>query len=155
MHSLDIKTVLFQTIQFNISTQFSSICPIDRTLSGATTPGQSELGSDGNKEVLHIPQSSRITEPYHQIILCHIRTLIGGVLPLCRGAVSVFYRPSQLGYIIFFVYGYMWSDRVCIYPIDLAIGIRWSKVNFFSRYTSFEFRIPPRLKSLVFSTIYS
>ena len=36
---LYIKTVLFQTIQFSTSIQFSSIWPIDRTLSGATTPG--------------------------------------------------------------------------------------------------------------------
>ena len=34
------QTVLFQLIQFNISTQFSSIWPIDRALSGATTPGK-------------------------------------------------------------------------------------------------------------------
>ena len=33
------KTVLFQTIQFSISTQFSSIYPIDRALPGATIPG--------------------------------------------------------------------------------------------------------------------
>ena len=39
----------------------SYILPIDRTLSGATTLGQSEPGSDGNEEVLHIPQSSSIT----------------------------------------------------------------------------------------------
>ena len=57
----NVKTVLFQTIQFIISTQFSSIYPINRTLSGATTPGQSGPGSDGNKGVLHIPQSSSIT----------------------------------------------------------------------------------------------
>ena len=56
------KTVLFQAIQFSISTQFISIWPIDKTLSGATTPGQSGLGSDGNEEVLHIPQSSSIIE---------------------------------------------------------------------------------------------
>ena len=55
------KTVPFQTIQFSISTQFSFIWPIDRTLLGATTPGQSGLGSNGNKEVFCIPQSSRIT----------------------------------------------------------------------------------------------
>ena len=30
-------------------------------LSGATTPGQSEPGSNGNEGVLHIPQSSSIT----------------------------------------------------------------------------------------------
>ena len=55
------KTVLFQTIQFNISTQFSSVRPIDRTLSGATIPGLSGLGSDGDKEILRIPQNSSIT----------------------------------------------------------------------------------------------
>ena len=35
--------------------------PIDRTLSSATTPGQSGPESDGNKRVLCIPQSSSIT----------------------------------------------------------------------------------------------
>ena len=33
----------------------SSIWPIDRTLSGATTPGQSEPGSDGNGGIVCIP----------------------------------------------------------------------------------------------------
>ena len=42
--------------------QFSSIWLIDRTLSGATTQGQSGPGRDGNKSVLHIPQISSITE---------------------------------------------------------------------------------------------
>ena len=37
------KTVLFQAIQFSISTQFSSIWPINRILSGATTQFQVEL----------------------------------------------------------------------------------------------------------------
>ena len=39
------KTALFQEIQFNITTQFSSILLVDRTLPSATTPGQSELGA--------------------------------------------------------------------------------------------------------------
>ena len=34
---------------------------MDRTLSGATIPDQSGLGSDGNEGVLRIPQSSSIT----------------------------------------------------------------------------------------------
>ena len=38
-----------------------SIWPIDRTLSGANTPGQSGPGSDGYEVVLHIPKSSNIT----------------------------------------------------------------------------------------------
>ena len=45
----------------SISIQFSSIWPIDRTLSGATILGQSGSGSDGNEGVLHIPQSFSIT----------------------------------------------------------------------------------------------
>ena len=56
------KAVPFQTVQFSISTPFSSIQPIDRTLSGATTPGQSGLGSDGARRVVCIPESSNITE---------------------------------------------------------------------------------------------
>ena len=59
---LNVKTVLFRTIQFSINTQFSSIWPMDRTLSGATTPGQSGPGSNDNERVLHILQSSSITE---------------------------------------------------------------------------------------------
>ena len=35
----------------------SSFGSIDRSLSGAITPGQSGHGSDDNEEVLHIPQS--------------------------------------------------------------------------------------------------
>ena len=42
---------------------FSSIWPIDRTLSGATTPGQNGPGSDGNEGVLCIPQNPSITWP--------------------------------------------------------------------------------------------
>ena len=46
---------------------FSSIQPIDRALSGATIPDQSGPGSNGNEEVLYIPQSPNITESHHQI----------------------------------------------------------------------------------------
>ena len=53
----NVKTVLFQTIQFSLSTQFSSIWPIDRTLSGTTAPIQSGPGSDSNEGVLHIPKA--------------------------------------------------------------------------------------------------
>ena len=55
------QTVLNQTIQFSISMQFSSIQPIDRTLSGATIPSQSGPGSNGNEGVLRNPQSPSIT----------------------------------------------------------------------------------------------
>ena len=58
---LNVKTVPFQTIQFSISMQFSSIQTIDRALTGATILGQSGPGSNSNKGVLYIPQSSSIT----------------------------------------------------------------------------------------------
>ena len=57
----------------------SSIWLIDKTLSGATTPGWSGAGSDGNKEVLHIPQSSSITEASQSdylMLYCCIATYI-------------------------------------------------------------------------------
>ena len=53
-------------------TQFSSIWPIDRTLSGATIPGQSGPGSDYNEGVLHIPQSSSISRASPSDCLKHL-----------------------------------------------------------------------------------
>ena len=47
---------------------FSSIWLIDKTLSGATTPGQSGPRSDGNEEVLRIPKAPALLEPHHQIV---------------------------------------------------------------------------------------
>ena len=55
------QTVLIQIIQFSISMQFSSIEPIARALSGATNPGQSGPGTNGNEGVLRIPPNSCIT----------------------------------------------------------------------------------------------
>ena len=79
--------------------QLSSIWPIDRALSGATTPSQSGLGSDGNEGVLHIPQSFSITgtSPSDCLVSYPGHSLVG-VLTLCRGAVGVFYSPSRLGF---------------------------------------------------------
>ena len=41
---------------------YNTFCPIDKTQLGTTSTGYSEPGSDGNERVLHIPQSSSITE---------------------------------------------------------------------------------------------
>ena len=90
--SLNVKTVLFQEIQLSISTQFTSIWHINRTLSGATTSGQSGPGSDGNEGVLCISQSSSIagTSPW-DCFESYPGHLLWGVSPLFRDAVSVFY----------------------------------------------------------------
>ena len=98
MQSACQKSVLFQIIQFSISILFSSIWPIDRTLSGATTLSQSGPGSDSNKGVLCIPQSSTITRTSQSDCLVSYpeHLLERGVLPLCRETVGVFYNPSWL-----------------------------------------------------------
>ena len=52
-------TRLYYFKQFSLASkrsQFSSILPIDRTLSSATTAGHSGPGSDGNEEALRIHQ---------------------------------------------------------------------------------------------------
>ena len=61
-------------------TQFSFIWPIDSTLLGATTPGQSEPRSNGNKEVLGIPQNSKITgmSPSDCLVSYAGHSLLGG-----------------------------------------------------------------------------
>ena len=61
LHTVMSKTVRFPTNQFSISTQFSFICPIDRSLARATTPGSGGPGSVGNKGVLRIPQIPILT----------------------------------------------------------------------------------------------
>ena len=95
---LYIKIVLFQTIRFSISTQLSSIWPIGSTLSGATTPGQSGPGRDGNEGILCIPQSFSITgtSPSDSLVP-YSGHFLGGGLTTCREAVSLFYSPSQQG----------------------------------------------------------
>ena len=62
----------------------SSIGPIDRTISGATTLSQSGPGSNGNEGVLHSKTGASLSD-----------SLVSypGHLPLCRDAVGVFYSP--------------------------------------------------------------
>ena len=83
VHSLNVKQFLL---------------PIDRTLSGAIAPGQSGSGSDGNKGILRIPQSSSITEasPSDCLVLSPGHSF-GRALPLCIKADGVLYCPCWLG----------------------------------------------------------
>ena len=92
------KTVLFKINQLCISTEFSSIWPIDRTFSGAPTQSQNGPRCDGIDGVLCISQTSSITgtSPSGCLVLYPGHSL-GGVLLLCRGTVGVFYSPSWLG----------------------------------------------------------
>ena len=92
------KTVFFQTIQFSISTQFSSIWPIDRTLSGATTTGLSGPGSNSNEGILHILQSSCITgdSPSDCLVSYAGHSLGEGLTPLQRSRQCIL-QPYSTG----------------------------------------------------------
>ena len=82
VHSLNIKTLLFQAIQFSLSAQFSSVWSIDKTLSGATTLGQSGPRAMAMKEYSAFLKAPALLEPHHQIILCNIQdTRWRGLLP--------------------------------------------------------------------------
>ena len=87
----------------------SSIWPTDRIQTGTTTLSQSGSGSNGNEGILHIYQSSKTGAlPSHGQVSYLGHSLVvmwGGVLPLGRDAVGVFYSPSQLGcFSIGFIY---------------------------------------------------
>ena len=77
----------------------SSIQSIDGTLSSATTPGLSGLRSDSSERVLHIPESSSITEasPLDYLVSYPGHTLRVRVLTLCRDAVGVFCSTNRVG----------------------------------------------------------
>ena len=63
--------------------QFSSIKSIERALSGATIPGQSEPGSNGNEGVFRIPLSSSITGTSpSDCLVSYLGHSLRGVLPL-------------------------------------------------------------------------
>ena len=58
-----------------------SIWPIDRTLSGVTTLGQSETGSNDNEGVLHFPQISKAGASSSDDLMSYPRHLLGGGHP--------------------------------------------------------------------------
>ena len=93
-----MKTVLFQAIQFNLSTQFSSILQIDRNSWRASTLGHSGLGSNGDEGAPHIPQSSSITgtSPLDCLISYPGFSLVEGLKRLKRCSRS-FLQPQPAG----------------------------------------------------------
>ena len=67
-------------------------------LSGATTPGQSGPGSDGNEGVLRIPQSSSIagTSPSDCLVSYQDTRWGGGLTPLQRSSQCIL-QPQPTG----------------------------------------------------------
>ena len=82
----------------------SSIWPIDRTQSDATTPGSSGPGSDGNEGLLRIPQNITGASPSDGLVSYPGHLLEGGSYPW--DAVDVFYSPNWQGCQIYYYVHY-------------------------------------------------
>ena len=113
------KAFLFQTIQFSQTVQFTISMPLVlfnpsiRPYLVLPLRTRIELGAMVMNGCSVFPKAPALLGPYHQIVWCHIGTLIGGGLPLCRGAVSVFYcSKSDSVTITNIIYIYIY---VCMY----------------------------------------
>ena len=121
MRCLNVKPILFQAIQFSISTQFVSIWPIDRT-QVLPLRDRVNLGVISMKGCSVFPKASALQESHHQIVYCLIRTLAVGVLPLCSRCIlqsqptgQVCHRMSACVYICVWMY-----VCVCVYACVCA-----------------------------------
>ena len=75
VHSVNVEIVLFHAIQLSIHIQFSSIRPIDRTLSGATPTSRSGSGSDGNEEYFVFARTPALLESDHHTLASYQHSL--------------------------------------------------------------------------------
>ena len=106
---LKVKSVLFQTIQFSISTQISSIWPIDRTLLGVNY-SEPEWTCEWWqwRGTAHSPNLQHYKNLIIKLYCVISRTIVGEVLRLCRDAVSVFCIPI-------FCMGVTWTNNLLRY----------------------------------------
>ena len=68
------------TQSYKIYEQFgnSAIRPINRTLTGTTTPAQNEHGNNDNEELVHTPQTSTIVS-YLGLVWFGLVSLLNGI----------------------------------------------------------------------------
>ena len=98
---------------------------MDRAPSGATTPGQSGPGSDGNEGVLHIPQSSSTagTSPSDCLVSYPGHSLGGVLLQRCSQCIL---RPQLTGQVYIYIYIYMCvCVCVCVYNFSYLLLISY------------------------------
>ena len=79
------QNIASQSIQFSLNTEFSSFWPIGQVL---LLRDRVNLGVMTINEYSAFPKAPSLLESHHQIIR-------GGILPLFRDAVGVFYSCSQ------------------------------------------------------------
>ena len=101
----------------------SSIWPIDKTQSDATTPSQSGPGSNSIEGILHIPLTSKTGGFAIRLFDVKTRTFFAGVSTLGRDAVGVFNSPGWLGHSL--GESYPLAEMQSVYstaPADWATG---------------------------------
>ena len=154
------KTVPFLAIQFSISMQFNFIYSLHRTLSGATSLGNSGPGSDGNEGYSAFPKTPALQEPWHQIVRVISRTLVGGRSYPFAVMQLVYSMPPPPAYwatqSITISYGLIYLSNRFVkksfifyrniwYHIHIYQPLRsdriWHKVNFYAEFNRFEFRV--------------
>ena len=86
----------------------SSIWPLDRTLSGATTPSQSVPRSNSNEKVLHIPQSSRAEALPSDCLISYPGLLLGVCGPYLSAEMQSEYSTATANWAT----GHSWSGGV-------------------------------------------
>ena len=126
----------------------SSIWPIDRTITGATTPGQNGPGSYDNERVLRIPQSSSITgaSPSDYLVSYLGHSLVGGGLTTLQRCSRCILQPQQSGLhvpwenpLYIYIYIYSYSSAYEIFTFSL-IG-KQSKGGFIMWRSAVKLRI--------------
>ena len=105
VHRLNVKTVVFSiNTRFKCKNQYSErSTQFHRQDPYQVLPLRARVdqGVMAMKGYFTFPKAPALLEPHHQIVQCHIQdTRWGGVFPLCKEAVSVFYSPSRLGNLI-------------------------------------------------------
>ena len=92
----------------------SSIWLLDRTLSGATTPGQSGPGSNDKwRGTQHYPNIQGWSLAIGWFYVISETFVWGGILPLCRDAFS----HNRLGSIVSSNYSYLIIIIICLHPV--------------------------------------
>ena len=110
---LNVQNTSFQTTQFSVIIQFSSIWPIDRTPSGVTTTDWSGPRSGSNEEELWIPK----------IFICTEAPPSDGLVSYPRSSLEVSYPSVEMQ----LVYSATPTDRAnIIIRKDSKANLKWS-----------------------------
>ena len=114
------------------------------TLSGATTPSQSEPGSDGNEGVLCIPQSSSITGTLpSDCLVSYLGHSLGGGLTLLQTCRSVYSTARadwaisfmsisfgvKSGWLAIYSCYYLCEFFISALADDLSLESKWQQVS--------------------------